>query len=141
MVKDMRPNQIQGIVFDLDGTLVDSLSVTFEAFNHGIERAGGKRHGPLELLSYFGPGEGAIFAKIVGQDRAEEAYQACKEYLDANMAKVPLHSGVADLLGRLRKARIPISIFTGRSWDTTEMILKHHGILDHFVSVIAHDHV
>jgi HAD superfamily hydrolase (TIGR01509 family) len=137
----MSPTPIKGIVFDLDGTLVDSLATTFDAFNHGIVLCGGRRHTPDEIMEYFGPGEAEIFAQIVGPERAEEAYAACRAYLDENINRVPLHAGVGVLLNELKARRIPISIVTGRSWNTTEVILKHHGILGDFVTVIANDHV
>lgn len=129
------------MIFDLDGTLVDSLSTTFDAFNFGITQLGGKRHTPQEIMKYFGTGEDQIFAQILGPDKANQAYAACREYLDAHLNHVPLHSGAGELLENAKSAEIPISIFTGRSWNTTELILKHHGILDRFVTVIANDHV
>jgi HAD superfamily hydrolase (TIGR01509 family) len=132
---------LKGIVFDLDGTLVDSLATTFDAFNHGITKFGGKVHTPAEIMAYFGPGEGEIFAQILGADKAEAAYEACRDYMDANLSRVPLHSGVGELLESLKSAGVPISIFTGRSWNTTEMILKHHGLMDRFITVVANDHV
>lgn len=132
---------LKGIVFDLDGTLVDSLSATFDAFNHGIVSLGGRKHTPQEIMSHFGPGEGEIFARILGPDKADAAYRASREYMDANLHRVPLHEGVAELLDVLKSRSIPISIFTGRSWNTTEMILRHHGLLDRFVTVVANDHV
>jgi AHBA synthesis associated protein len=133
--------KLKGIVFDLDGTLVDSLTVTFDAFNHGITLCGGRQHTPAEIMSYFGPGEGQIFAKIVGPEQAEKAYAACREYTDQNLHRIPLHPGIAELLETLKSTGMPISIFTGRSWNTTEIILKHHRLLDRFVTVIANDHV
>lgn len=132
---------LKGIIFDLDGTLVDSLSVTFDAFNHGITHMGGRSHSPQEIMQYFGPGEDQIFAKIVGAEKAAAAYEACRKYLDSRLSDVPLHAGVGELLEKIKSADIPIAIVTGRSWDTTEMILKHHRLMDRFVTVIANDHV
>lgn len=132
---------LKGIVFDLDGTLVDSLSVTFDAFNHGIVRQGGRVHTPEEIIQYFGPGEGEIFGRIIGPDKAQAAYDDFREYLDRNLGNVPLHAGVEELLERIKSSGIPVAIVTGRSWNTTELILNHHRILDRFITVVANDHV
>ncbi|OFZ54564.1 MAG: hypothetical protein A2428_17545 [Bdellovibrionales bacterium RIFOXYC1_FULL_54_43] len=132
---------LKGIVFDLDGTLVDSLSLTFDAFNHGIMNQGGKHHTPEELIKYFGTGEGEIFAQIVGPERAEAAYAASRGYLETHIDAVPLHRGIDELLSAVKAADVPVSIFTGRSWNTTEIILKYHHLLENFVTVIANDHV
>jgi HAD superfamily hydrolase (TIGR01549 family) len=137
----MSLSPIKGVVFDLDGTLVDSLKTTFDAFNYGIQHCGGRRHTPQEIMAHFGTGEDEIFARILGRDRVEEAYSACRRYLSEHLHEVPLHEGVSDLLDELRARRIPLSIVTGRSWNTTEVILKHHGLLDRFVTVVANDHV
>jgi HAD superfamily hydrolase (TIGR01509 family) len=132
---------IKGIIFDLDGTLVDSLSVTFDAFNYSFAQCGGKKLTPAEIMAHFGTGEYEIFAKILGDSHAMTAYNACKSYMDSHLAEVPLHEGIGDLLELIKSEGVPISIVTGRSWDTTELILKHHRILDRFIRVVANDHV
>lgn len=141
MTKNSSKKPLRGIVFDLDGTLIDSLALTFDAFNHGILSQGGKRHTPQEIMKYFGTGEDRIFAAILGEDKAAPAYDACRIYQDENLHKMPLHHGTGELLETLKSTGVPISIFTGRSWTTTEMILKHHRLLDRFVTVVANDHV
>ncbi len=131
----------KGIVFDLDGTLVDSLKVTFDAFNLGITHFGGRVHTGKEIMSFFGPGEGQILARIVGNENAEVATAMARAHLEENLSRVPLHAGAAELLEKLKSAGVAVSIVTGRAWETTETILNHHGLLDRFVTVVAHDHV
>jgi len=132
---------LKGILFDLDGTLVDSHSMTFDGFNAAIVAHGGKTLTPQEIMRFFGPGEGEIFARIVGQENAVSAYAHYRRFAEENLASMPLHAGIIELLDLVRSLKIPTSIVTGRSWTTTEMILKHHGLLDRFVAVIANDHV
>ncbi|MGK5088671.1 HAD family hydrolase [Bdellovibrionota bacterium FG-2] len=131
----------KGILFDLDGTLIDSLSMTFDAFNHGVTRFGGPPLTHQEISSHFGPGEDKIFEKLVSMKKAQAAYQASIDYTNANLHRVPLHEGIAELLKNLKGTKIPLAIVTGRSWNTTEILLKHHDLLGTFKSVIANDHV
>lgn len=136
----MKTRTLKGVVFDLDGTLVDSLKVTFEAFNHGIVAAGAEPPSAEKLSSYFGPGEDKIFEAIVGKTLAPIAYKACRDFLNERLQEVPLHAGVLEMLDELKSRNMPISIFTGRSWNTTEIILNHHNLNERFVSVVANDH-
>jgi HAD superfamily hydrolase (TIGR01509 family) len=129
------------VAFDLDGTLVDSLSITFEGWNAIFARRGLAELSPDEIMAYFGPGEREIFARVLGPGEADSAYAEHVEFLAANLARAPLHEGVAELLGRLRDEGVPLAVVTGRSWPTTERLLAHHGLLPRFVTVIAHDHV
>jgi HAD superfamily hydrolase (TIGR01549 family) len=131
----------RAVVFDLDGTLVDSLPTTFEAFNQGILACGGRAHTPQEIMKYFGPSESVIFGKILGEDRAAEAYAHARAYLDQNMGSVTMFEGVLELLRELRQKQVPMAIVTGRGWDSTQMILEHHGLEQFFETVIANDHV
>jgi HAD superfamily hydrolase (TIGR01509 family) len=130
-----------GIVFDLDGTLVDSLSFTLKAFNFGITSQGEKELSTSEIMRHFGAGEGDIFEKILGKEKAIQAFVAYQHYVDENLHEMPLHAGVPELLEQLKSAGVPVSIFTGRSWPTTEAILKHHRLLDRFITIVASDHV
>jgi phosphoglycolate phosphatase len=132
---------LKGIVFDLDGTLVDSLGATLAGFNHAITAMGSRPHTPEEIMQHFGTGEDQIFSKILGREKAQAAYDLFRTYMNDHMGKVPLHAGVQELLDQIRRDQVPTAIFTGRSWDTTEIILRHHGILERFITVVANDHV
>lgn len=129
----------KGIVFDLDGTLVDSLSISFDAFNLAMNRYGGRSHSAEEIMSY---GDySAKFNEELGKDNGPAAYASCLEFFESNMGRIPLHQGAGELLEKLKSSGVPVSIFTGRPADSTEVILKHHGLKDRFVTVITADHV
>jgi len=132
---------LKGIVFDLDGTLVDSLPVTLDGFNYAIEALGRTRLTYTEIMAHFGLGEDKIFEKLVGPENSNQAYDLFKQYTQEHISQIPLHTGVDFLLEKIQRHQIPTSIVTGRSWHTTEVILRHHGIFDSFISIIAHDHV
>lgn len=132
---------VRGVVFDFDGTLVNSLDVTFEAFNVGIVSQGEKPMSWEDLSRHFGTGEDRIFAAILGEERAPAAFAACRTHIIENMHGIHIHDGVLEMLDALHAHGIATSIFTGRSWPTTELILRHHGWLERFVTVVANDHI
>jgi len=132
---------LKSILFDLDGTLVNSLSLTFEAFNQGLTAFGGKHHTPKELMAYFGVGELNIFEKIVGEKHAPAANDIFREFTQTNMGRVPLHPGVREMLGTLREQGIPFGLVTGRGIETTELILAHHQMRDWFGTIVCYEHV
>lgn len=138
-----KSGKIRGVVFDLDGTVVDSLAMTFDAFNHAITTLGGEARTPEQIMEHFGLGEGEIFARMIGRENAERAYALAHAYTDRTLraGDVPLFAGIIEVLDHLAKAQLPVSIFTGRSADTTELILAHHGIRKRFATVVCHDHV
>jgi pyrophosphatase PpaX len=132
---------LKGIVFDLDGTLADSLTVTFEAFNHVFNVHGAPILTPKEIMRYFGTGEREILAAVIGEKASYPGYETFCRYTSEAMTRIPFHSGALDLIERLKSEGVPMAIVTGRSWTTTETILKHHRVLDRFITVVAHDHV
>ncbi|MBC7691336.1 MAG: HAD family hydrolase [Methylotenera sp.] len=136
---------LKGIVFDLDGTLADSLSVTFDGFNHVFMAYGAPELTPHQIMAYFGTGEREIIAQVIGEEVdaevAHEAYVKFCKFTDDSLEKIPFHKGAEELLELLKSNGVPVAIVTGRSWATTQAILNHHRVMDRFVKVIAHDHV
>ena len=141
MIQNTQKTRQPAVLFDLDGTLIDSLSVTFAGFNAGIVSQGGRPHTPDEIIAYFGPGEREIFAQIIGRDRAMAAYKAYCDYIETEMTRCPLHEGVSELLDALKRNDVPVAIVTGRCSLTARTMLEHHGLYDRFITVIANDNV
>jgi beta-phosphoglucomutase-like phosphatase (HAD superfamily) len=50
-------SRLAGAIFDLDGTLVDTLPVCFAAFRRAFERLGGPPHSDDAIRALFGPSE------------------------------------------------------------------------------------
>lgn len=134
-------NPIKSVLFDLDGTLMDSFSVTLEGFQRGLESGGHRRLDPKELVALFGPAERSIFATLLGEAKADHAFSIFRNYTQSALSEIPIHKGILELIAELKNRNLKVGIFTGRGRTTTDFILKHHGITNQFEVIITNDDV
>ena len=59
---------IRGVIFDLDGTLGDTLPVCYRAFARVLGRRLGRPFSDTEIHSMFGPSEEGILARLCPAD-------------------------------------------------------------------------
>src|SRR5262249_40149596 len=67
---------LEAVMFDQDGTLVDTLPVCYVAFRRALERAGAAPMTDGEIHAMFGPSEEGMFQRVLPDDwqRALPAY-------------------------------------------------------------------
>lgn len=114
------------VVFDLDGTLVDSRGPFVRSINHTLEHYGRPARPAAELLHYLGPPTqetfGALFAdepSLVG-----EAIDFYRSYFGALGASgTTVFPGVRELLESLH-GRVPLAIATSKLLSMSEQVLE-----------------
>jgi hypothetical protein len=137
----MLPRPVRGVVFDMDGLLVDTETVFRDAM---IEVS--RRHGhdlPLEVfLRMVGlPREGSRLVAMshFGDDFNYEPWIG--EVSDAAHARlqvgVTVKTGVLELLDQLEAANIPRAVATSSGHGTVEVQLGRNGLLPRFQTVVA----
>ena len=62
-----RPHPTRSVVFDLDGTLLNSLPLVLRAFSHALEPYGGKP--TMEMFAHFGGPPEKIFQGLIADAR------------------------------------------------------------------------
>lgn len=129
------------VIWDLDGTLVDSLPATFAAFNDGLEPVLGRRLSPREIMAHFGPSELEIANKLVGPVHAERCYRRFLAAMADRIPEVSVYPGISETLRQLGDAGFTLAIFTGRARRGTEIILEHLELGGHFREVVTFDEV
>lgn len=136
------------IVFDCDGTLVDSQHVIIEAVSmafaaHAIERPDDQAIRHIVGLSLH-----EAMAALLGEDRAGAAPALAESYRQAffdlrrrdGHRHEPLYGGIRETLDALRNADVLMGVATGKSQRGLRAILEHHGLKDHFISLQTADH-
>lgn len=129
------------VVFDIDGTLVDSQHEIVQSMNSGLADAGLPEMAPAEILSIVGlslpvavarllPGAGAdLVERVVGGYRA--AFVASR----AAGAVPPLYPGVLECLDALAGRKgVVLGIATGKPARGLAAILAAHGLTQRFVT-------
>lgn len=128
-------------VFDLDGTLIDSLPVTFDAFRDATAPFLGRRLSDAEIYAHFGPADHLIVADLVGPAHAEAAIAELMAVYSRRMAEMPLFPGIAEALDALRAAGLRLALCTGRGGPSTRLILAALGLAPLFETVVAGEEV
>jgi len=133
---------VRGIVFDLDGTLVDSYAAISESLNHA--RAGfGMPAAPEEhVRSHVGRGLEALIADLVGPDRIVEGVRMFRErYAAVYASKTFLLTGVVSTLETLSERGYPMSVASNKPARFGRAIADALGLSAYLVSVHGPDTV
>lgn len=127
----------KALIFDCDGTLMDSLGKALESFHYALDRMGETRSTP-EIIRYFGMSADRILLQVLGDaQRADRAYTLYKEHQTELAPGTLVYPGVVPLLERARKASVPMAVVTGRHRQDLEILLKPHGLLDYFPVIVT----
>ena len=131
---------VRGLVFDLDGTLVDSYAAIAESLNHA--RAGWDLPALSEdeVRHQVGRGLESLIADLVGPDRVEEGVVRFRDrYAEVYATGTLVLDGVPETLERLAGAGYSMAVASNKPARFTGPILTHFG-LDHlFVTVEGPD--
>jgi pyrophosphatase PpaX len=124
--------KLDGVIFDLDGTLGDTLPVCFAAFRRALKGFSGRRYTDEEIAGLFGPSEEGMIQRMV-PDRWQaclEAYLAAYEEESARGAR--LFPGIETALRLLRDRGVALAVVTGKGADSAAISLKHLRLAEFF---------
>lgn len=126
---------LKGFIFDLDGTLINSLPVVFTSFNNTLVKFIGQEYSPKELSALFGPSEEGIFKKLFPDSWEVSLQFYLDEYDRIHAQYAEPFPGVLEALSLLQERNIRLAIVSGKGPRSMEISLKHSG-LKHFFEVI-----
>lgn len=129
-------------LFDLDGTLVDSLGVMTESFNHLFGELCGRPISREEVVASLGPPLVKICERYVGPELAEQyalEYVAYYNSVNARLARV--YSGVREVLERLQQNGIQMAIVSSKKRATAEETLRRFDLEQYMQTIITEDDV
>lgn len=130
------------IIFDLDGTIVDSAPLIVECFRE-VLRCAGKLEGARLDHSLIGPPLRESMAKLSGSEDPEDVVRLVDEfrllYDDKVAERTPAYAGMEQLLASLKEAGVTLHVATNKREHPTRKILANLGFAGFFEHVYAID--
>ena len=131
---------IRNILFDLDGTLVDSSGTIAASLCHALEKSGlGQADGPA-VTSFIGVPLFDIFTSGYGMSESQThvAIDHYRSYYDElNQAGSRIYDGVPDALSDLREAGYRLYIATVKPTSIAEKVLTDFDLIGQFNGVMG----
>ncbi len=127
--------QLDGMIFDLDGTLTDTFDVCFAAFREALQPVTGRTCSDEEIMARFGPSEEGMFQRWA-PDRWEEClrlYLAAYKREHRRLART--FPGVETALGLLKARGIRLAVVTGKGPQSAAISLEQLGLASYFDGV------
>ena len=124
----------KAVIFDLDGTLADSLKVVYDSISHGLAEQG----------IHISKDEVRELVRCVAQDEMPRRWpgsdvprfaRAYFAYFKANLHSTRLFDGAAELLADLRRDGVKTALFTKKMRAEADAAIAHYGIT--FGTIVA----
>jgi len=135
---------LHAAIFDLDGTLLDTLDDLADSANEALAAAGFPTHPVEAYRTFVGDGMHVLVQRILPshvQNDPAAATAVLDLYKDAyarrwNLKSQP-YQGIDDALRALSAAHIPIAILSNKAHHFTLQCVAHHLISHHFHPVLG----
>ena len=117
-------------VFDLDGTLLNTINDLAASVNFALKEYGMSQHTVDEVRNFVGNGVKKLMERAVpdGLDNPlfEDAYATFKKhYLEHGLDTTKPYPGIVDLLRELKKRGKNIAVVSNKFYDATGELVRH----------------
>ena len=137
-MEDAKLGSVRALIFDLDGTLIDSKLDLIHAVNAMLRELGCRELAPETISGYIGHGAPQLVARALGDRCTEEerqrALQFFLNYYELHkMDNTCAYPGVAETLERL--AHMPMAVLTNKPVRISKRILDEMGFSKYFRAI------
>ncbi|NJP37118.1 pyrophosphatase PpaX [Alkalicoccus luteus] len=137
----MNQKKLNTVLFDLDGTLINTIDLIVASFEHTLDRYFPGAYARDDIARFIGPPLSETFTRL-NPDYAEEMIGVYRTFNHAHHDElVKGYEGVHETLEYLRREAYSLAVVTTKRSDTAMKGLKLMKMEQYFPVVIALDHV
>lgn len=130
----------RAIVFDSDGTLINSFEMIVAAYHHVAKQFGYTPPTADQVRPQLGKALPDIYSDLFPGCDVSAMLAANDAFIAANASQSSAFQGLHEMLESLKSAGIPMAIVTGGNHKIYD-VLAHHDIVGYFASVVHCEHV
>lgn len=125
----MDTTTIEGIIFDLDGTLVNSIEDIADSMNFVLQQENYPQHSYAAHASFIGGGIRNLVSKAVPSGSTPEIIDRCFElmlthYSENCTNKTALYEGIETLIELLYSKEIPMAVLSNKADVLTKKVVQ-----------------
>jgi len=130
---------IKNILFDLDGTLLDTNELIIQSFQYTYQRHLNKHVSKEDIIKNFGEILKITLDRELGKD-GEEGIKTYRNFQIGKFEKlIEIHKGVKEGVVELHRQGYKLGVVTSRLNESALRGLNHFGLKDYFESIIGAD--
>lgn len=131
------------VIFDLDGTLLDTINDLALSVNHVLQKQGYPTHSVEQYKYFVGNGVEKLIERALPADRCteelvswvQEAYFAY--YADHGQDHTKPYQGIMELLGELSKRDIALAVASNKHHSATVDLIEHYFGKNTFCAILG----
>lgn len=123
---------LKAVLFDVDGTLGDTLPLCVEAYRCCVEECTGRKPTAAEVVRHFGLSDRGVLGALLGMSPDDPAlpidrFVAVYERLHPTLAPAPF-DGAVEMLRAVKAAGLRVGLISGKEHYTADPTLRAYGM-------------
>jgi len=128
---------VRALIFDLDGTLIDSKRDLIHSVNAMLAEMGRARLDEETISGYIGHGAPLLVSRALGSTAKEEELRRALQfflayYEEHKMDSTCAYPGIPDALAELSRKKVPMAVLTNKPVKISVRILESLGLASYF---------
>ncbi len=127
------------VLFDLDGTLVDSGAIILGSFHHATETVLQRRFPDEQIMAQVGGSNLAEQMQLLAPDRVDELVRVYRDHNDPQYSQLACFDGIVDVLASLKREGRRLGVVSAKRKPTVQRVFDGAGVGAYFDVVVGSD--